>query len=242
MANIYVRVPLYVAAFFRNADQNHRLTEWQPIDFEDFSYESTIIRQGMVDDRNKKILTVMCYSEQSWKNILRGKLPRGGKTVFIRDENKWPTAKEITALEGRSLKPNEELFDYLCISLPREMIVGGKMIRTPRSTSLDGQTAQRLANCLRNEFYQTYYEWVMQLQQQFEKRGLSISKAECMERFFAQYDIPMAQGGNQMNTMRMIVKRLFWRAERVNKHRAELNGEFFEYVSDDNKKKNAKEE
>mgnify|MGYP006873053177 CR=1 FL=1 len=229
MANIYLRVPQYVAAFYRHRDFDNILTEFQPVSFEDFSFESTLIQCGMVDDSNKKILTVLCYSEQSWKNILKGKLPRGGKTVFMRVAGKWPTAREIVALEGRNLKQNEELFDYLCIALPKEIMTGGKMMKTPKTTSLDGQTAQRLANVLRNEFYQAYYEWVTQLKNQFERRGLTISKAECMERFYAQYDIPITPGTHQQESMRMAIKRLFWRSGRVNRQRKDIKEEYFDY-------------
>lgn len=238
MPNIYLRVPQYVAAFYRHREQNNKLSAWQPVAFEEFSFENTVLLNGMVDDSNKKVLTVLCYSEQSWKNILVGKLPRGGKTVFMRDKDKWPTPREIVTLEGRTLKQNEELFDYLCIALPREMAVGGKVIKTPRTTSLDGQTAQRLSNMLRNEFYQAYYEWVTQLKNQFDRQHMTISKAECMERFFAQYEIPITPGSRQQESLRMSIKRLSWRVEKVNKHRREQCGEYYDYLTTDNTKFN----
>lgn len=230
MANVYLRVPPYVAAFYRHRDESNPLSEWQPVVFEDFSYEQTILRQGLVSDSNKKFLTVLCYSQASWSNICKGKLPQGGKNVFGREDKKWPTSREIVMLEGRPLRQNEELFDYLCIGLPREFVVAGNIVKTDRHTSLDGQTAQRLANVLRNEFYCFYYEWVLQEMREFQKHGLHISRSECMERFYAQYEIPIAPGTHQQESMRMLAKRLFWRSQRAKNKRLTIKGEYFEHL------------
>lgn len=229
MPNIYLRVPPYVAAFYRHRDEKNLLTEFQPVVFEEFSFEQVILKQGMVSDVNKKFLNVLCYSQASWKNILQGKLPKGGKAVITRDEKKWITAREITWLEGRQLKQNEELFDYLCIALPRDMVVGDHLEKVDRHITLDGQSAQRLANVLRNEFYCFFYDWGISLQRTYRAKGLEISKAECLERFYAQYDIPIVPGTHQQESMRMLAKRLFWRAEKAKNHRAQVGGEYYDY-------------
>ena len=39
MPNIYLRVPVYVAAFYRNRDEDHPLDVWSPIIFEDYTFE-----------------------------------------------------------------------------------------------------------------------------------------------------------------------------------------------------------
>lgn len=237
MANIYLRVSCYVAAFYRHRDEQKPLSPWDPVLFENFSYESVLLRQGAVSDQNKKFLTVLCYSQNSWKNICAGKLPIGGKTILVRDEKKWPTAREIVALEGRSLKQNEELFDYLCIELPRELMIGGQIVKADRNMSLDAKTAQKLSNVLKTEFYHYFYEWTQQELALFRQRGLNISRVECMERFYAQYEIPIAPGSHQKESMRMLAKRLFWRAERAKNHRSPITGEYFDYISNDSRLK-----
>lgn len=119
------------------------------------------------------------------------------------------------------------------------MAVGGKIVKTPRTASLDGQSAQKLSNMLRKEFYQAYYEWVTQLKNQFDRQHLNISKAECMERFYAQYEIPITPGTRQQESMRMSIKRLYWRMEKVNKHRPQQGGDYYDYTTEENMRSEA---
>ena len=234
MANIYLRVPQNVADFFRHKDEHHPLGNYEPLTFEDHEYEAILLRHGLCDDSSKKFLTVLCYSQQSWNNILKGKLPRGGKVIFNRDETVWPSAKEICALEGRSLKQHEELFDYLCIGMPKEVVVGGNTVRTDRKFSLDGQSAQKLANILRDHFYHYFKEWCVQEKELFAKRGLFISKEEMLQRFYAQYNIRISQSNREHNSLRQMAKRMFGRAEQAKNRKTKMSGEYFDYVADTN--------
>lgn len=241
MSNIYIRVPQYVAAFYRNRDENHPKGLFDPIEFDELSFEARLLKQGLRPDRSRGQVTVLCYSQQSWNNILQGKLPYGGKSVLNRDPNTWPTAKEICALEGRAMKLHEELFDYLCIALPREALIGGQIVRITRAFSLDAKTAQQMSNFLRNEFYHFFMEWVIQEQRIFRQRRINITKAEMMERFFAQYDIPIKPSARERNTMRMLARRLFKRAANAQtNNRTPITGDYFDYIGDDMEK--AKEE
>lgn len=230
MANIYLRVPPYVADFYRNKDENHRLKVWEPVCFEDFSYEMRLLRHRIISDKNRKFLSVLCYSQQSWNNILKGKLPQGGKTIFIRDNKQWPTPREIVALEGRTLKLNEELFDYLCIALPKEAMVGSSVIRVDSRCSIDGSTAKLLANVLRDEYYHYFYEWCVQEERVFRKKGLAVQKTDLMERFYAQYEIRMIQGARTQNTLRQMAKRLYERGKAATNRRTTIEGEYFSYT------------
>ena len=237
MSNIYIRVPQYVAAFYRNREEDHPKGQFDPIEFDDISFESRLLKQGLRPDRSRGQMTVLCYSQQSWNNILQGKLPYGGKSILSRDPNIWPSAKEVCALEGRTLKLHEELYDYLCIALPKEALIGGRIVRITKDYALDAKTAQQMANLLRNEFYHYFMEWCIQEQRIFRQRRLVITKAEMMERFFAQYDIPIKPSARDKNAMRMLAKRLFKRAKGAqNNNRTPITGDYFDYIGDDMKK------
>lgn len=233
MPNIYLRVPVYVAAFYRNRDEDHPMDVWSPIIFEDYTFENRLIRQGVCPDTRLKKLSVMCYSTRAWKNICSGKLPKDGKLIFLREEKEWPTIKEIVTLEGRCVKLNEEKFDYLCIALPREVMLGGAVVRTNASFTLQQAFAMKLANLLRDEFYHHFYEWCLNEERMFRQKGIAIHKTEMMERFFARYDIPMKWGNNTENTMRQMAKRLFWRSKKATVRRNEQQGDYFDYIPDE---------
>lgn len=236
MPVIYLRVPPYVAAFYRHKDEKKPLSEWDPVVFDNFSFEMQILRRGVCSDKTRRQTTVLCYSQQSWKNICSGKLPIGGKVVFRREQKSWPSCRELVALEGRSMKPNEELFDYLCIQLPSEVMIGDQVMKTDSSCSMEGPSAQRLSNVLRDEFYHYFYEWTDQEMREFRKKKLEMTKAEAMERFYAQYEIPMPKWSSMQNTMRVMLKRLFDRAKAAKNRRTEMQGEYFSYVGSNNKK------
>jgi hypothetical protein len=230
MANIYLRVPNYVAAFYRHRDENHPLTEWQPIEFCDFSFETRLMSISMVPDSAQKHPTVLCYSQSQWKNILAGKLPIGGKVIMIRDKDKWPTTQEIVLLEGRSVKPNEEIFDYLCIAAPKEVMVGHVTAKADSHYTLTPGAAQQLSNVLRDEYYHYYFEWCQQEERLFRKKGIELHKTDMMERFYAQYDIPVAPGSTMQNTLRQQAKRIYERGKTAHNRRTKMEGGYFDYV------------
>ena len=231
MANMYLRVAHYVAQFYRNRDENNRLGPFEPITLND-NYADNVLSRSLRLDGSRGKSTVLCYSQQSWDNILKGKLPYGGTTIFVRDPKKWPTAKEICALEGRSLSLHEELFDYLCIALPTETLYNGAVIKVSKAFSLDAMTAQHLANHLRYEYNHVFSEWIIQERRLFNSRGLQLTDAEALERFLAQYNIEIAPKTSGKNSMRMAMKRMLGKTERKQvQHRSPVGGEYFDYVS-----------
>lgn len=236
MANLYLRVAHYVAQFYRNRDENNRLGEFDPVVLND-NYADNILSRCLRLDGSKGKSTVMCYSQQSWDNILKGKQPYGGITVFRRDPKTWPSAKEICALEGRSLSLHEELFDYLCIALPAETLYNGEVVKVSKAFALDALTAQHLANHLRYEYCHVFSEWIIQERRLFSSRGLLLSDAEALERFLAQYDIKIAPKTSGKNSMRMAMKRMLGKAEKkYSQRRTPVGGEFFSYVSENSNK------
>lgn len=230
MANIYLRVPNYVAAFYRHRDERHPLTEWQAIEFQEFSYEMRMMKLNMIADSNHCINSMLCFSGVQWKNILAGKLPIGGKSIVIRDKEKWPTPNEIVMLEGRSLKPNDEIFDYLCIAAPKEAMIGNSIVKIDNHYTLNAFASRQLANVLREEYYHFYFEWCQQEERLFRQKGIEIHMTEMMERFYAQFDIPILPGSSMQNTLRQQAKRLYERGKTARNRRTKIEGEFFDYI------------
>lgn len=230
MANIYLKVSPYIAAFYRNRDEQNRLTQFQPVVFSEHDYEMRMIRTCLTNSGSIQSLTPLCYSQQAWNNILHGKMAIGGKTILTRDPKTWPSPKEVCALEGRALKHNEEIFDYLCIALPRETWIGSSVVKVDARYYLNSAGAKQLIDTLREEYYHFFYEWVTQEERMFRQRNIPMTRAAMMERFYAQYEIPMARGGMSRNTMNVQAKRLFSRGKEAKNRRTALQGEYFDYT------------
>ena len=99
MANIYIKVPWYVAWHFRGRDEKRQLTEWDAVKFTEFDHEyRTLVNNLRFIPEAQQ--SRMCFSQQAWKNILHGRKPDGGQIILQRDPKTWPTVNETAALTG----------------------------------------------------------------------------------------------------------------------------------------------
>lgn len=54
MPNIYLRVPQYVAAFYRHRDDEHPLGEFDPVEFAAFTHEAIVIAT-LIEHKKKRV-------------------------------------------------------------------------------------------------------------------------------------------------------------------------------------------
>ena len=147
MPNIYLRVPQYVAAFYRHRDDQHPLGEFDPVEFAAFTHEAIVIASSLILIDNPAEQSSLCYSQRVWHNILNGKPPTGGKKILQRDPKEWPSLQELCALHGRTFNDREPAFDYLCIKIPREIPFNGEIRKTSASyDEREKDSLRRMAN------------------------------------------------------------------------------------------------
>lgn len=233
MACIYLRVPPHVAAFYRHRDEKHPLGEFDAVEFASFTHEAITIASSLIliDDFNAQ--SALCYSQRAFNNILNGKPPTGGKRILKRDPKEWPSLQELCALNGRNFNDHEPAFDYLCIRIPREIVFNGQIKKTNGSYTLRFETARKLISMLRNEFYHVFADWCIQDRRSCNMIGIKRDRGEMLERFMAQYDIPVSADEHEKDSLRRMANRWFERASILPNDRLVFNSDFLTHVSDD---------
>ena len=155
MANIYLRTSKYVAAFMRAIGDGQSLPMTTPIEFSQYTEEYVVLTNGLRIIPEAQQHRASCYSQSSWQNMLRGRLPNGGKPIINRNPDDYLTYAEICTLERLPNKTKTEAYEFLCIAVPREVFIDGRVQRISKSYTLD----TRAANQLRQIKYWSASSW-----------------------------------------------------------------------------------
>lgn len=207
MANIYLRVPTYVAQFYRGRDVNNRLSEFQPVQFSLFQQETAIMSISLMMVSEQSIDHTACFSERMWKNLLSGRNPQGGKILLKRDPQEWPTMDEVNFLTGMTRNKKTDGFDYLCIATPKTIVIGGEFRQVNNSYTLPFRQANGLVKQLRREFVRILLNWVMKEQALCDLRGVQRDVVTCIDHFFYHYNMCLGTNGTDRDSIRRMAMR-----------------------------------
>ena len=207
--NIYLRVPTAIAQFYRHREVKNPLTEFEPVKFSPFQHEHILMSNFLQIDVCNDVVHAECFSQRAWRNILQGKMPAGGKRVLNRDETEWPSMQEVCLLVGKKVQRMES-YDYLCVEMPKEILVGREYRPTNASYSLPPSAAYSMVSLLRNFFIFILLDWVRQERHFCNVHGISMKKrnlAMIIDHFFYDYDICIGTNGKDRESMRRMAIR-----------------------------------
>ena len=178
-----------------------------------------------------------CFSQRSWRNILQGKMPIGGKRVLNRDENEWPTMQEICLLTGDKKVQRMDGYDYLCIEMPKEILVGRQYKPTNASYTLPPSAANSMVTLLRTFFIFVMLDWVRQERHFCNVHGISLKKRNLtmmIDHFFYYYDICIGTNGKDRESMRRMAIRWIDEAQMLPNDGVDFDAaEDLHYIYDD---------
>ena len=236
MANIYLKVPWYVAAHFRGRDEDHQLTEWEPVKFTDFDHEFQIMVNNCrrIPEQNQ---SPQCWSQRAWNNILRGRKPDGSMLILNRDPGKWPDTNEMATLVGLKMSGRQHASDYLCIEMPREVWFNKRSWRTNSCYSLPYDSAYYMASVLTDKFCYEYTQWVTQDIRNAAALGFKRKQLEAVERYFVQYNFPDIIDPQLRESMRRQHNRFMKKGLSKPKFGLQFGHAFLEHVSEEDQKK-----
>lgn len=237
MANIYLRVPWYVAAYYRGRDENRQLTEWDAVEFADYSHEY------MVLENNLRLMPVTlqsqnCFSQRSWQNMLKGRKPDGSDIIVRRDPKQWLSPQEVCTLMGVACNVKQAGSDFLCIRMPREVYFNKHVHRTTPDYCLSYHIGVYLASMLTRKFCYEYMEWCEYDNEYARRQGVSRKTIETVERFFTQFNFPVAILPTERETLRRLHTRWTFNAKkRPAYHYKFSDTSFLEHISDDDRQR-----
>ena len=208
MANIYLRVPTYVAQFYRGrVAPEPTLSEFTPVEFSPFQSESAIMSAALTMVTEQQIDHTVCFSERMWKNILNGKKPQGGKMQLKRDPQVWPSMDEILFLTDTQRNKKTDGFDYLCIAAPKQVVIGGQFKQVTTSYTLSFRQANALVKQLRIDFLHVLLYWITEEIFACNRKGIQRDIVMCIDHFFYHYQMCLGDNATDRESMRRMTMR-----------------------------------
>lgn len=209
MANIYLRVPTYVAQYYRGRiAPEPPLSEFTPVEFSQFQIEYVLMEAGLTMVNERDCEHNVCFSERMWKNILNGRPPQGGKTIINRDQTEWPGIDEVNTVAGVKRNAKTDGFDYLCIKAPKSIIIGPQIHPVTQSFTMPFGSANQLVRQLRKEFIRMLLWWVTEELLVCHKRGIPDRDViECVDHFFYHHQMCLGTNRTDRDSMRRMAMR-----------------------------------
>lgn len=215
MANIYIRMPVSRCQYYRNRDPEHPLSPSDPIRFSEYTDEhytlrTSIYNKALTDKPDRRF-----FSQQEWKNMLRGKDPAGRELRFKRDPNEWLTYDEIALLMGEKPSDKSKLFDYLCIKLPTEVFCIDTIRPVTPTWCIDKYGYSTLFDLINNDFKRSVIEWALATFDYVTSNGRIILRGQSamLERFLMRYGIDPTE--DEKDSLRRVIDR-WLHSERCN--------------------------
>lgn len=208
MANIYLKVPTYVAQFFRGrVAPEPPLSEFMPVEFSPFQMEHVLMSSALAMVNERDCEHTMCFSERMWKNILNGRSPQSGKAIINRDPTEWPGIDEVNTVTGVKRNNKTDGFDYLCIQTPKQVVIGPMSHQVTSSFTLPFSSANQLVRQLRKEFIRILLWWVTEELLVCNRRGIQRDVIECIDHFFYHYQMCLGTNKTDRDSMRRMAMR-----------------------------------
>ena len=232
MTNIYLRVPTYVAQFYRGRDMDRPMDEQEPVVFCEYQHEHILMKHTLQLIPETEQTNSWCYSHRAWKYIMAGKPPTGEKQVLKRDAQQWPSVREICMLIGEKNTQKLDGYDYLCIQIPREVLMGDEIRRTNASYSLAPKAAMSLQRLLRDEYVHTFLDWLVQDRRYCNAAGINRRIGTTIERFFERYYISIGKERTERDSMLRMGRRWIEQAKLLPNDRVDFSATDIHYVDE----------
>lgn len=207
MPRIYLRVPGLVAGFYRGMNRDKQPDNFEPYEFPDHDDLLYFMEKQLnfIPEQNQ---SVFCLSERAFNNILHGRAPGGGKQIINRRPDTWPDMKEVCALTGKFVTDKNESADYLCIGIPKEVLVDGELRRTNGSYCLSKRMADTLIAYMRRRFKRELEAFMSEDIENCIRRHVKRSDVERMDRFMTVYNMPISIDDRERESLRKIIHRI----------------------------------
>jgi hypothetical protein len=139
---------------------------------------------------------------------------------------------EVCTMIGEKKIQRMDGYDYLCIKIPSEVMMGDTLRKTNGSYSLDVRESLILQRLLRNEFIHYFLDWVIQDRRYCNKIGLYRPIGSTIERFYERYYIQIGRDVKERNSMYRMSRRWIIDAKILPNDRIDFSDSDLHHVSD----------
>lgn len=209
MANVYLRVPHYVASYLRNKDRNQPLEVGSMLMLNQSERVWVEFCEGLYPNAGLKISRSYNFCQKQWASMMEGYSlldkqsgKRRTKVLFDRLDQLTLTDKEVQLLSGLGIPRNDDSGEYICISIPREALRYGKLVSTNVFWQLRESSAHSVRTHLVNEFWRALYAYVDKARDKCETNGKNFVFIEVLDSFMERYDIRCSPDYHERNALK----------------------------------------
>lgn len=204
MANIYLRMPVSRCQYFRHREADNPLAKDEPVVFSRYSPEYFVMSNSLI--RTSEI-TGVCFTQQQWKNMLRGRRPDGNVQVMKRDAKQYLTHGEVLLLNGNNDYERSDNEDYLCIRLPNEVYFLDAIRPVTQAWRPGTAGLRQLIVLLNNAFKRSVVEWALSTFDHCVSQGRVVCRMQTsmLERFLLRYNIEPTM--SEKDNLRRVITR-----------------------------------
>lgn len=165
MANLYLRVPHYVASYLRNKNRYDELQVGSPIPINKSERIWVEYCEGLCPNLHNQVNRAYCFTQRQWNTMMDGyRLTDDGhvrKTEKLEREDQLTlNDSEVFRLSGLPVPRGDDSGEYICIAVPREAMRYGRLVPTNASWFLRDVCANAVRTMLVCEFWRTLYSYV----------------------------------------------------------------------------------
>lgn len=201
MANIYVRLPYYIASYLRNLDPGNPLKPGQPYIIEQSDELYVYLCEHIVPNTGNTV-NKDCFAEKQWEAMRKGKYLLFREGVFMDMSRRYLdplTISEIYLLSGNEdkvkrdmhtleLEPDAEYNDeYVPFLLPRSVIRDGREQKVYSDWFLPN--ISHLRAVLSSRFERSLINFIADFLASNNRKNVKATKQEAQDRFLLKYDI-----------------------------------------------------
>lgn len=194
MPNVYLRVPHYVASYFRNKNRSQRIAVGGVISID----PSDPLYATLVDKLTCNSTSVnqgYCFCARQWKRMMMGHAPNETnlkKPPILKEFEDELTLSdnEIATLSGLLPPRNSDKGEYLCIAVPRDTFKFGQQFVVNEHWQFSRNGAKMIRQMMIDEFWRALYCYLdVRREVCCSTRGRKFVVIEGLESFMERYDI-----------------------------------------------------
>lgn len=215
MANCYLRVPYYVASYFRNKSRKDSLPVGSVIEIDPCDPMYGELYDHIHCNTGGTINRARSFCARQWNQMMQGySIARGmtrktkaNRLLTERVDELTLSDSEVALLTGLDVPCNEDLGEYLCIRMPDEVRRDGTMRPVNAHWQLSVTGAKRVRRMMIDEFWRAFYCYTDRFRSYCEKEGRSYSPMEGLERFMERYDIRNSADNHEKDMLKRNMNR-----------------------------------
>lgn len=193
MANVYIRVPYYVASYFRTKTFGASLAPNEAIVIEETNTLWPYFIAGLGRVVSHQPSRHFSFCQKEWQRMLSGRslAPGAGDKVLIprREDELTLNDHEVEMLTGLKAPRNEDKGMYLCFALPREIFREGRYVKVDAWWHLTNAGVLAFRKQLINEFWRALFTYMDRRHDACAKDKRPFIVIDCLDSFMERHDI-----------------------------------------------------